>query len=214
MKRDLIIIGLCFLASAVGANVQPLLSGSGKLIFPENATSAYLQAASGKLTMAAGGSNQNIVLAPSGTGKVAIGTSNPPLLSASSGSLTAAAAGSNQNINLTPSGTGYVYVAGGGGNPRLLLDNSAIITQANVAGTPVNLLTHYSDDKVYLDNPDGDIVFRPLATTTATGDLNATGVFRKAGTAGISATATVRNAAGAGTCTITISGGIITATTC
>ena len=43
---------------------------------------------------------------------------------------------------------------------RFLLDNGVIISQKNVAGTVRNLVTHYSDNKVYLDNPDGDLVLR------------------------------------------------------
>jgi hypothetical protein len=51
-----------------GANVTPLLSGSGKIIFPENATSATLSASSGALGVNAGGTNQGITLTPTGTG--------------------------------------------------------------------------------------------------------------------------------------------------
>jgi hypothetical protein len=48
----------------------------------------------------------------------------------------------------------------GGVNDRLLLDNGIILSQKNAAGGIVNLLTHYSNDYVYLDNPNGGIDIR------------------------------------------------------
>ena len=42
----------------------------------------------------------------------------------------------------------------------LLMDNAVKIMQRNVAGNPVNLLTHFFDDNVYLDSPSGPMNFR------------------------------------------------------
>jgi hypothetical protein len=52
------------------SNFAPLLTGGGKLIFPETSPSATISASSGTLTVAAGGTNQNVNLTPSGTGVV------------------------------------------------------------------------------------------------------------------------------------------------
>src|SRR6516162_5819093 len=71
--RNGILISLCFIAGLAGANVQPILTGAGKLIFPETTPSATISAASGALTVAAGGSNQSVVVKPSGTGAVNAG---------------------------------------------------------------------------------------------------------------------------------------------
>jgi len=49
----------------------------------------------------------------------------------------------------------------------LLLDNGVLIRQKSAAGVPQNLLTHYSDDNVYLDNRTGAVSIRTgsLAST-------------------------------------------------
>lgn len=47
-----------------------------------------------------------------------------------------------------------------------------------------------------------------------TGDANVSGVFRQAGTAGLTIVKTVRNSGGAADCTMTFAGGILTASTC
>jgi hypothetical protein len=70
--KNAILIAACFAAGLAGANVQPILTGAGKLIFPEATPAATLSASSGALTVAAGGSNKNITLTPSGTGGVTV----------------------------------------------------------------------------------------------------------------------------------------------
>ena len=75
MKKNFTLIFFCFLAGLFGANVTPILTGAGKLIFPETSPSASLSASGGQLTIAAGGTNKNILLQPSGTtGAVGIST--------------------------------------------------------------------------------------------------------------------------------------------
>lgn len=55
MKRDLFVIFLCFIAGLGGANIQPLLTGDGKLRFPEGSPPAYINAATGQINIVPGG---------------------------------------------------------------------------------------------------------------------------------------------------------------
>jgi hypothetical protein len=57
-------------------------------------------------------------------------------------------------------------------------------------------------------------VTAPSYAVDVTGDTNTSGVFRVGGTAGITATKTVRDAAGTGTCTLIFTGGLLTGGTC
>ncbi len=173
----------------VGANNQPLLTGSGKVVFPETTPSANLSASGGALTVASGGTNQS--------------------------------------ISFVPGANGIVHVVGGTvGSSGVLLDNGGAFRQKNVAGTVRGLLSHFTDDVVYLDDLDGPIEVRPAggvyifdstglslgtgATATyrvdASGDINASGVYRQAGTSGTSATYTFPCSG-----SVTSSGGIVTA---
>jgi hypothetical protein len=54
----------------------------------------------------------------------------------------------------------------------------------------------------------------PSYALDVTGDTNTSGVFRSGGTAGLTATKTVRDSAGTGTCTLIFTGGILTGGTC
>lgn len=54
----------------------------------------------------------------------------------------------------------------------------------------------------------------PTYAVDVTGDTNTSGVFRVGGTAGLTATKTVRDSAGTGTCTLIFTGGILTGGTC
>ncbi len=192
MKRDLFIISLCFVAGMAGANVQPLLTGAGKILFPESATPATISASSGALTLAAGGSNQNVNLTPTGTG-VTSATGNV----AASGTLRT---------------TGFVLPASGSGlelfyNAAIPAANVTAIDRTGVAYLPLRL-----NGLTTTVNAQSGGCFGVLGACTydldTTGDTNTSGVFRKAGTAGISATLTIPNGGSA-----TISGGIITAKT-
>ena len=75
----------------------------------------------------------------------------------------------NGNVGVgTISPAGKLHVSGAV-DDRLLMDNGVILSSKNVSGTIRNLLTHYSDDKVYLDNPDGDIIIRPTGGNVGIG---------------------------------------------
>src|SRR6516164_9788278 len=78
MKKNLSLIFFCFLAGLFGANVTPILTGAGKLIFPETSPSASLSASGGSLTVAAGGTTKSILLLPSGGG-VGVNTTDPSI---------------------------------------------------------------------------------------------------------------------------------------
>jgi hypothetical protein len=111
--RNALLISLCFIAGLAGANVQPILSGAGSLIFPETIPSATLSASSGALTIAAGGTSKNVILKPTGSGCVQLFADSPAItLCDSSGQITLSAGGANQNITLTPSGTGSTLLNG------------------------------------------------------------------------------------------------------
>ncbi len=99
---------------------------------------------------------------------------------------------------------------------HIILTNAKIIKQYAADGVTLrNLLTHFSDDIVYLDNPDGGIELRPVTegvsvnkAPTANGvdsldDINTDGVYKvgnvqvvSARGAGITASAGAGNAAG------------------
>lgn len=57
------------------------------------------------------------------------------------------------------------------------LTNGKIIKQYNAALALRNLLTHFTDDIVYLDNPDGIIHLRPTGKTLTDGDMDVAGVY-------------------------------------
>ncbi len=133
MKPHLAAVLILVLAvgAVIGANVQPSLTGGGYVLFPENANPAYLYASSGLLTLAAGGTNQNIYLAPSGTG----------LVNAATGYATAGTAGVTSatitSANLTIKG-GIVTAATSGtsGGPS---------TQTNYSGSGRAIGTVYQN---------------------------------------------------------------------
>lgn len=225
MKRDVTVILLCFAASAIGANVQPLLTGAGKLLFPENAVPASISASSGQINVASGGSNQNVVLTPSGTGYGAIGPlffgawpTLPADFFIQNSALSASTAG-NYALAQLPAGDTVLNAPAG---------HSVFINNNNT--------------QKYVFSASGLAVQQTSASFAldTLGDTNTSGVFRQGGTAGISGTATfaggsltlsggivtassnsaagitgsmaVRNSAGTGSCTITLSGGLVTGT--
>ncbi len=184
MKRDLFIIVLCFVAGMAGANVQPLLTGAGSILFPETSPHAQIRAAGGALTLGAGGANQDVDLAPSGTGfSLLRGSAAVPV----SGAIRLVDGTTADNGQWALIGGNTYFDFAGGLNVRTAPSYATVATFTST-GLGIGVANAY-----------------PLDTL---GDTNTSGVFRKAGTAGISATLTLPNGGSA-----TISGGIITAKT-
>lgn len=74
------------------------------------------------------------------------------------------------------------------------LDNAKQITSKNSGGTVRAMLQRFSDDVVYLDNTnDGDVSIRPKAGSklAVSTDLDVTGIYKKAGAAGITGALTL-----------------------
>jgi hypothetical protein len=74
---------------------------------------------------------------------------------------------STGNVGIGTTAPAALLHVSGNNSTRVLLDNGVMLSQKNVSGSIRNLLSHYSDDNVYLDNPDGGIFLR----TTTTGLL-------------------------------------------
>jgi hypothetical protein len=75
---------------------------------------------------------------------------------------------STGNVGVGTAAPAALFHLSGSSATKLLLDNGVILSQKNAAGAIHNLLTHYTDDNVYLDNLDGHIVFR---ASNAAGNL-------------------------------------------
>ena len=189
MKRNTIIFAIAFVGGLLGSNFQPILTGSGKLQFPENATPATISASSGAVNIAAGGSNQNVTLTPSGTGLTSL--LGNVIIGAGSGTsaleIYRTASLANAGITLTQAGTGghSYYIestapANGFGVGRLViydLTASAIIICTDTAG------------KV-------GIAGCPSYPLDATGDINSSTKYRVAGTAGVGGSISVTTGSG------------------
>lgn len=99
----------------------------------------------------------------------------------------------------------------------VVLNNAKILKQYAADGVTLrNLLTHFSDDVVYLDNPDGSVSIRPKAgslllvstSVDITGNENVSGVYKVAGTQVVGAQgAAVTSPTGGGTVVAAPSGG-------
>ncbi|HZP59195.1 MAG TPA: hypothetical protein VFB27_02645 [Opitutaceae bacterium] len=64
---------------------------------------------------------------------------------------------SSNNVGIgTANPQGKLHVSGAV-NDKVVLDNGMILSQKNAAGNIVSLLSHYSNDTVYLQNPNGPI---------------------------------------------------------
>lgn len=213
MKRDITVILLCFVAAATGANVQPILTGAGKLVFPETSPSANLSASAGALTVASGGTNKNITLTPSGSGF----TQTPTLVI---GDNIGAAGGSASTIGSTSAVSIFSIGQSAAARARLKWNYNVVPGSATFAiGTQAAV-------PMLLQDLGGNTGFAGAAGAYAvdvTGDINASGVFRKAGTAGVGTglTVTVCSTVAAGppatcssSCTLIFTGGIRTGGTC
>ena len=201
MKDRILIFIIALAGGLAGANVQPVLTGAGKLLFPENATPATISASSGALTVKAGGSNQNINLTPSGTGW----TDNASTFRAT-------------GVHAPGSGVG-VEVAYDSGVPTGAVNSfdrgGSVFKPMRVNG---NTLTLNAQSAACV-GVKGACTF-DLDTT---GDTNTSGVFRKGGTAGVGtgSTVTVCSTVAAGppascssSCTLVFNGGIRTGGSC
>jgi hypothetical protein len=201
MKKNFAVIFLCFLAGLAGGNISPILTGTGYIKFPETSPSASISASGGQLTAAAGGVNQHVLLLPSG-GTVGVNTSNPTPLAITLGSYPALTAvnpntailGAYSNsvpnfaLNMASDGSWTIYDHGSGNWVQGLIQTGGRV------GVGVIPNTNYQLD--------------------VSKDINTATQFRVAGTPGLSIVKTIRNSANTGTCTMTFSGGILTASTC
>lgn len=215
MRDKLLIFATALAGALAGANVQPVLTGAGKILFPENAAPASLSASSGALTAAAGGSNQNVTLTPSGTGNVilagggsglvGVGTTSPLAMLDVAGLLR-----STSNSPTPPSGKGLEMsfsTSTSSANLQAYDRGTSSYIQMSLNGNPLTLNSASLAD-VGVDNPS------PSYPLDVTGDVNTSTAYRVGGAAGLSVTKTVRNSVGTGTCTFTFTGGIMTASTC
>jgi hypothetical protein len=198
MKKNLSLIFFCFLAGLFGANVTPILTGAGKLIFPETSPSASLSASSGQLTVAAGGSSQHVLLLPSSGGAVGVNTTDPsftntlghnpglgvvststPILAGYSPTQPAFA------LNVDP--TGY----------WLMYDHAAAAWSMGIVQTGGRVGVGVAPGAAnQLDVGGG-------------GWVNATNGYKTNGATGYNYVLGVRNSANTGTCTMTFNGGIL-----
>jgi hypothetical protein len=194
VKQKLLIFAIAFAGALAGSNFTPLLSGTGKLIFPETSPSATLSASSGALTVAAGGVNQPLNLNPSGTGNVAI-NSNGSTANAAISFAQVSTGSQNWLLEDTASGNGF-------GVGKLLaynLTGGALAWGCDSTGKC------------------GFGTASPGYQVDSTGDINASGVFRKGGTAGVGTGSTITvctSGACATSCTLIFNGGIRTGGTC
>ncbi|MBP9802084.1 hypothetical protein KBC40_00665 [Patescibacteria group bacterium] len=93
-------------------------------------------------------------------------------------------------------------------------DENGVIEDSDLAMTFYNWTSHLMSIKG--DGTVGIGVLNPNSSykLDVAGSINSTGGYRANGAAGLNSTINVRNAAGSGSCTLTIRGGLVTATTC
>jgi hypothetical protein len=235
------ILALFVLQTLPAANNTPVFSALGKILFPATSPAASISASSGALTMAAGGTDQNVILTPTGTGIV---LANSPLRSSTSGSI------GIQSVNTAAPGAGsggalygQVSTAPSAADQRLgltifgMLDSTlrnaaAIAGWSNEAWTPGTAQGSYltleatangtasrtSVARVYSNGVSVLTGAAPAYAVDVTGDINASGVYRVGGAAG--QTTTILNvlrgapAAGQSNCSLIFTGGIRTGGTC
>jgi hypothetical protein len=190
MKKYGLVATIAFCAGLFAANVQPILSGSGKIIFPEASPSANISASAGTILLQAGGTANNIAALPTGTGWFRAG--GAIFSSADGGTFPA-----QQFIRMsTTSGIGSLTSYDGNASTFLPLNLRGSVIYAGNGNFGCGGQTS------------------PGFPVDCTGDINTSTEYRVGGTIGLSRTLTVRNSVGTGTCTITVTGGIITASSC
>jgi hypothetical protein len=202
MKKNFSVIFLCFLAGLFGANVTPLLTGAGKIVFPEASPSSYLSSAAGTLSIGSGGTNPtNISLLPNG-GAVGVATTDPTFGGRVSGA----------GIATTYYGTPFVA----GNSPtapnfKLVINGAGQWALYDYAAGAWDVGLFQSSGAVGIGGAPGT---GHTLDVYGAGTINAGSGYLTAGTAGLSIVKTIRNSVGTGTCTMTFSGGILTASTC
>jgi hypothetical protein len=147
-------------------NNPPLLVGgsAGKLEFPENATPANITASSGALTISAGGTNQNVTLTPSGTGKVSAGAFTDVAGRIRAAGNTGPSTGAGMEMFYTGTAGGIVsFDRGSSAFKQFTLDGDPIVINATSGGN-VGI--------------GGGASFK----LDVSGDVNTSGVFRVGGT--------------------------------
>ncbi len=100
------------LGFSANSTASLLFGESGTITNPLAASFISLGGIGGSITITAGGSNQNILLTPSGSGIVTLGGSSPTIRAVTNTTLTLATLDNNKNITLTPHGTGKVVLGG------------------------------------------------------------------------------------------------------
>ena len=220
---------IIFAAALSAQNVQPILSGSGKILFPETAApnSAYIKAASGALNFYAGGTNQGLIFRPTGIVTVGVGSSlanatfyvgtqaftgtnawGLQVLAPSGATNNYAAAFTGGNVGIgTTSPAAALDIAAPGGNALIVRGNAPTNSWGAlfVSQTNGGFGVYDSAAKSYFAGNVGIGLTGPNYALDVTGDTNTSGVFRKGGTAGLSTSPTT--SAGAQQ---TFSGGILT----
>lgn len=190
MKPYLLAAGIIGIFSAgflAGANKTPLLTGSGYIRFPESSTPASLHASSGTLALAAGGSNQNITLTPTGSGGVGIGGTPAYLLDVSGDINTSGVFRKGGTAGVSAS----VAIPGGGG----ITTSGGVVTALNGPATGASGT---------FTTPGGGALVLSGGIATAIGNP----------TTGLTGTYSVRNSTNTGSCTLVFVTGILTAETC
>jgi hypothetical protein len=200
VKDKLLLFAIALAGGLAGANLQPVLTGAGKILFPGTTPVASISALSGALTIASGGTNQDLTLSPSGTAHVLV-PNTVPYGSADSSS--------------TPQSLLWLD----GSNPDILhLQNNQ-----RAAGGSVEVDTQAGGGQSLLITAAGQVRIgggTPSYPLDVGGDVNSGGVFRKGGAAGagVGAALTVCSAVAGGvctsSCTLVFNGGIRTGGTC
>jgi hypothetical protein len=204
MKKNFFIIFLCFIAGLTGANITPIFTGTGKIVFPEASPSSYISSSGGTLTIGSGGTNPtNINLLPLG-GAVGAETTDPTF----GGKLPAGTAG------FVSTYYGAAFAAGSGPtapNFKLVVDTAGDWATYDYAAAAWTMGLYQTKGTVGIASGPG--AGNQLDVAGA-GTINALTGYKTNNVAGLSIVKTVRNSANTGTCTMTFSGGILTASTC
>lgn len=217
-------------AEVSAANAEPKLSGSGCVVFQGSTPPATVCVSAGGVTVSAAGTNQNVVLTPSGSGytlpggNVGIGgitTPLTPLHVLGPSGVTSFASSTRLGVTITGPTSNNDYAGidftGGTGVPRARI--GAVYTNSGSFlrfGTSNNYGSGITNTGVSIDfngNLGAGGNTSPGFAVDATGVVNASSGFSSGGTAGYNTNITVKGSSGSN-CTITMSHGIITNSGC